>query len=55
MFIILQINDTIIKLTSPVILLGNAIGSKLKFKEHADNIIQKAGYKVHTMKGYGSF
>ena len=46
----LQINDITIKPTSPVTLIGITIDLKLNFKEHLDSIIQKAYYKLHTLK-----
>ena len=45
----MQINDTTIKSTSFVTLLGVTIDSKLNFTEHIDNIIQKAYYELNAL------
>ena len=43
---ILQVGDITTKSVSSVTLLGITIGSKLSFKEHVNDIIKKAYYKL---------
>ena len=42
----LKIGDITIKSVSYITLLGIAIDSKLNFKEHINNIVKKAYYKL---------
>ena len=45
----LKIGDITIKSASYVTLLGITIDSKLKFKEHINNIVKKACYKLYPL------
>ena len=47
---ILQVGDITTKSVSSVTLLGITIGSKLSFKEHVNDIIKKAYYKLYVLK-----
>ena len=47
---ILQVGDITTKSVSSVTLLGITIGSKLSFKEHINDIIKKAYYKLYALK-----
>ena len=46
----LQIGDVTTKSASSVTLLGITIDSKLNFKEHVNNIIKKAYYKLYALR-----
>ena len=52
---ILQICDITTKPISSVTLLGITIGSKLSFKEHINDIIKKAYYKLYALKRLRKF
>ena len=52
---ILQVGDITTKLVSCVTLLGITIGSKLSFKEHVNDIIKKAYYKLYALKRLRKF
>ena len=52
---ILQIGDITTKSVSSVTLLGITIGSKLSFKEHINDIIKKAYYKLYALKRLRKF
>ena len=51
----LKIADIIIKSASYVTLLGITIDSKLNFKEHINNIVKKAYYKLYTLRRLRKF
>ena len=50
-----QIGDITIKSVSSVTLLGITIDSKLNFKEHINNIVQKAYYKLYALRRLRKF
>ena len=52
---ILQVGDITTKSVSSVTLLGITIGSKLSFKEHVNDIIKKAYYKLYALKRLRKF
>ena len=52
---ILHIGDITTKSVSSVTLLGITIGSKLSFKEHINDIIKKAYYKLYALKRLRKF
>ena len=52
---ILQVGDITTKSVSSVTLLGITIGSKLSFKEHINDIIKKAYYKLYALKRLRKF
>ena len=51
----LKIADTIIKSASYVTLLGITIDSKLNFKEHINDIVKKAYYKLYALRKLRKF
>ena len=51
----LKIGDITIKSASSVTLLGITIDSKLNFKEHINNIVQKAYYKLYALRRLRKF
>ena len=51
----LQIGDITRKSVSSVTLLGITIDSKLNFKEHINNIIKKAHYKLYALRRLRKF
>ena len=51
----LQIGDVTRKSVSSVTLLGVTIDSKLNFKEHINNIIKKAYYKLYALRRLRKF
>ena len=53
--ITLQIGDITIKSASSVTLLGITIYSKLNFKEYINNIVQRAYYKLYTLRRLRKF
>lgn len=50
-----QTDDNIIKSTSFAMLVGITIFSKLNFKEHTDNTIQKAYYDLYALRRLRKF
>ena len=50
-----QIGDITIKSVSSVTLLGITIDSKLNFKEHINNIVKKAYYKLYALRRLRKF
>ena len=52
---ILKIGDITIKSASSVTLLGITIDSKLNFKEHINNIVKKAYYKLYALRRLRKF
>ena len=51
----LQIDDITIKSASPVVLLGITIDVKLNFKEHVNNIVKNAYYKLYALRRLQKF
>ena len=51
----MKIGDITIKSASSVTLLGITIDSKLNFKEHINNIVQKAYYKLYALRRLRKF
>ena len=46
----LKINSIKVEASNDVLLLGITIDKKLTFKQHAENLCQKAQYKLHTLR-----
>ena len=52
---ILKINLTCVQSRDDVILLGVVIDKSLTFKNHIDNLVRKAKYKLHALRRIRKF
>ena len=51
----MEINDITTKSVSYITLLGISIDSKLNFKEHINNVIEKGNYKLYALRRLRTF
>ena len=52
---ILRINSTCVESSDDATLLGVMIEKNLIFKKHIDNLVRKAQYKLHALRGIRKF